>query len=160
MTGIMEFAGIWKKRSQVYAAPAYYVFKMYSTAHAGRPIQVHTESGSYSVRNGVGRLPDIANVPYLDVVGALNSTGDTLTLFCVNRSLDTDIPANIQVAGFAASPRAEVATLRGSSIDDANDEDDPERVVPLKTEANIMRNGLQHVFPNKSVTVIVFHRNR
>ena len=34
MTGIMEFAGIWKRREQVYAVPAYYVFKMY-TAVAG-----------------------------------------------------------------------------------------------------------------------------
>ena len=39
MTGIMEFAGIWKSRGQVYGAPGYYAFRMYSTAHpaiAGR----------------------------------------------------------------------------------------------------------------------------
>ena len=32
MTGIMDFAGIWKKRGQVYASPAYYVFRMYTAA--------------------------------------------------------------------------------------------------------------------------------
>ncbi len=36
MTGIMEFAGIWKKRSQVFATPAYYVFKMYASADADK----------------------------------------------------------------------------------------------------------------------------
>jgi alpha-N-arabinofuranosidase len=158
MTGIMEFAGIWKKRSQVYAAPGYYVFKMYSAAHADRLVKVHTESGSYSVEHGVGRLPDIANVPYLDVVGALNDRGDTLTLFCVNRSLETDIQAAIQVAGFTSGSAAEVHTLRGSSIDDGNDEDDPERVIPARTEDRVAKGSLRHVFPHESVTVLVLHR--
>ena len=34
MTGIMEFAGIWKRHEQVYAVPAYYVFKMYTAVKA------------------------------------------------------------------------------------------------------------------------------
>lgn len=158
MTGIMEFAGIWKKRSQVYAAPGYYVFRMYSTAHPNRLIKVHTESGRYSVQHGVGRLPDIADVPYLDVVGALNEKMDTLTLFCVNRSLDTDIPAAIQLAGFTAGSDAQIQTLEGSSIDDTNNEDDPEHVIPMRTEAHLTTNSLRHVFPHESVTVLVFHR--
>ena len=158
MTGIMEFAGIWKKRSQVYAAPGYYVFRMYSTAHPNRLIKVHTESGRYSVQHGVGHLPDIADVPYLDVVGALNEKMDTLTLFCVNRSLDTDIPAAIQLAGFTAGSDAQIQTLEGSSIDDTNNEDDPEHVIPMRTGAHLMTNSLRHVFPHESVTVLVFHR--
>lgn len=158
MTGIMEFAGIWKKRSQVYAAPGYYVFRMYSTAHPNRLIKVHTESGRYSVQHGVGRLPDIADVPYLDVVGALNEKMDTLTLFCVNRSLDTDIPAAIQLAGFTAGSDAQIQTLEGSSIDDTNNEDDPEHVIPMRTGAHLTTNSLRHVFPHESVTVLVFHR--
>ena len=158
MTGIMEFAGIWKKRSQVYAAPGYYVFRMYSTAHPNRLIKVHTESGRYSIQHGVGRLPDIADVPYLDVVGALNEKMDTLTLFCVNRSLDTDIPAAIQLAGFTAGSDAQIQTLEGSSIDDTNNEDDPEHVIPMRTGAHLTTNSLRHVFPHESVTVLVFHR--
>ena len=158
MTGIMEFAGIWKKRSQVYAAPGYYVFRMYSTAHPNRLIKVHTESGRYSVQHGVGRLPDIADVPYLDVVGALNEKMDTLTLFCVNRSLDTDIPAAIQLAGFTAGSDAQFQTLEGSCIDDTNIEDDPEHVIPMRTGAHLTANSLRHVFPHESVTVLVFHR--
>lgn len=159
MTGIMEFAGIWKKRSQVYAAPGYYVFKMYSTAHASRPVSVHTESGSYSVHHGVGRLPKIANIPYLDVVAALNDKGDALTVFCVNRSVDTDIPAAMHVTGFnAGDSSVAIQTLRGSSIGDENDEDDPERVIPVKTEEHAAKDTLKHVFPHESVTVLTFHR--
>lgn len=158
MTGIMEFAGIWKKRSQVYAAPGYYVFRMYSTAHASRPVAVQTDAGSYSVKNGVGRIPDIDHVPYLDVVAALNDKGDVLTLFCVNRSLHRDIAADIKIAGFTATSQADVQTLQGSSISDANDEDEPERVVPLKTAAKLTKDGVHHVFPHESVTVVTLHK--
>ncbi|HYK35594.1 alpha-L-arabinofuranosidase C-terminal domain-containing protein [Alloacidobacterium sp.] len=158
MTGIMEFAGIWKARSQVFAAPGYYAFRMYSTSHATRPVKVETQAGSYSVQHGVGRIPDISNVPYLDVVAALNDKGDTLNLFCVNRSLDTDIPADIKVAGFTDASTAEIYTLRSASISDGNDEDDPERVAPEKTEGRVDHGAFGHVFPHESVTRIVLHR--
>ncbi|QNI35007.1 hypothetical protein H7849_15080 [Alloacidobacterium dinghuense] len=160
MTGIMEFAGIWKGRSQVYAAPSYYVFKMYSTAHATRPVGVEVQSGSYSVQHGVGRIPDISNVPYLDVVAALNDQGDTLTLFCVNRSLETDIPAAIKIAGFAATQVAEIQTLHAVGISDGNDEDNPELVVPENSEGRLTQNRLEHIYPHESVTRIVLKRSQ
>jgi alpha-L-arabinofuranosidase len=160
MTGIMEFGGIWKARSQVFAAPGYYAFRMYSTAHATRLVSVEAQSGSYSVQHGVGRIPDVSNVPYLDVVAALNDQGDALTLFCVNRSLDTDIPATIKVAGFRAAETAEVQTLHGSGISDGNDEDNPEQVVPEKIGSRMAQNSLEHVFPRESVTRIVFKRSQ
>jgi alpha-N-arabinofuranosidase len=107
----------------------------------------------------VGRLPDIPNVPYLDVVAALNDIGNTLTVFCVNRSLHTDIPTSVRIDGFASASKVEIQTLRGSSIDDANSEDDPEQVIPVRTEEQFKADGLQHVFPHESVTVLVFHKN-
>jgi alpha-N-arabinofuranosidase len=158
MTGIMEFAGIWKKQGQVYAAPGYWALQMYSTAHANRPVMVETASGSYSVEHGVSRLPQIADVPYLDVVAALNESGDKLTLFCVNRSLNTDIPANVAVSGFSASGEAQVQTLRAGSVGEGNDEDDPERVIPVKTQEAMKDGGLRHMFPHESVTVITLNK--
>lgn len=159
MTGIMEFAGIWKSHSQVYGAPGYYAFKMYSTAHAMHPVAVQTDAGSYSVQHGVTRLPDIANVPYLDVVAALNNSGDTLTLFCVNRSLDTDIPSDIAVDHFMESGRAEVQTLKADNISEGNDEYNPYRVTPVLTSDAVNGGKLHHVFPHESVTVITLHKN-
>ena len=159
MTGIMEFAGIWKKRSQVYAAPGYYALRMFATAHPRRPVVVDTESGSYSVRHGVSRLPDIAGIPYLDVFAALDDSGSTLTLFCVNRSLDTDIPADIHIDGFAPSGAVDVQTLRGESIDASNDEDDPDQVIPQQSRGAVTDGALRHTFPHISVTVIMFHKS-
>ena len=158
MTGIMDFAGISKKRGQVYAAPAYYAFRMVASAHPARLVQVATDAGSYSVQNGVRRLPDIPDVPYLDVVAALDRSGNTLTLFCVNRSLSTDIPTQIQLNGFPADSRVRIQTLSGKDIDQQNDETGPTRVVPVAREEMVRDNGLTHIFPHESVTAIAFQR--
>lgn len=157
MTGIMEFAGIWKSRGQVYGAPGYYAFRMYSTAHPALPVEAVADAGSYSVKNGVTRLPDIDNVPYLDVTAALDASKKTLSLFCVNRSLDVDIPADIAIRDFAATDSADVQTLRSASISDENDDDRPQRVSPVLNQEHIARGHMEHIFPRESVTVITLH---
>ncbi len=157
MTGIMEFAGIWKSRSQVYGAPGYYAFRMYSTAHPALPVEAVADAGSYSVKNGVTRLPDIENVPYLDVTAALDTSKETLSLFCVNRSLDVDIPADIAFRDFAATGNADVQTLRSTSISDENDDDRPQRVAPVLNQEHISQGSFEHIFPHESVTVITLH---
>jgi alpha-N-arabinofuranosidase len=157
MTGIMEFAGIWKSRGQVYAAPGYYAFRMYSTAHPEIPVEAVSDAGSYSVKNGVGRLPDIEDVPYLDVTAALDAAKKTLSIFCVNRSLHVDIPADIAIREFAANASADVQTLRSASISDENDDDDPERVVPVLNQEKVSGGHMSHIFPHESVTVITLH---
>ncbi len=158
MTGIMDFAGIWKVKGQVFATPAYYVFKMYSSADAARLVDVTADSGRYSVAQGVKRFPSIDNVPYLDVVAATNQDGSRLTLFCVNRSLGTDISARIQLDHFAAAPTADVHVLSSASLTDRNDETAPTRVTPADSVEQIPTSGWTHIFPHASVTVISIDR--
>lgn len=158
MTGIMEFAGIWKKRSQVFGTPSYYAFKMYAEADIAKTVSVVAKSGSYSVEHGVNRLPQIASVPYLDVAAAISGDGKTLTLFCVNRSIATDIPSKIELHGFTAAREAQVSVLGSSSLSDSNDEVSPDRVQPTESRESIGAEGSSHVFPHGSVTVISFKR--
>ena len=154
MTGIMEFAGIWKNHGQVYGAPGYYAFRMYSTAHPATPVEAISDAGSYSVKNGIERLPEIDDVPYLDVTAALDESKKALSIFCVNRGLDIDIPADVVVRDFVGSGSAEVQTLRSASISDENDDDEPERVLPVTNEEKVSNGHLRHIFPHESVTVI------
>ncbi len=158
MTGIMEFAGIWKKRGQVYAAPGYYAFQMYSTADAFAPVKVETDSGHYDVHHGITRLPEISNVPYIEVVGTLNKQGDTLTLFCLNRDLTRDIPASIAIGGFQAKGEAKMETLSAASIYDTNNEMHPQAVAPVQTTVAVGSKQLLYTFRHESVTRIVLHR--
>lgn len=158
MTGIVEFAGIWKEKGQVFASPAYYVFKMYSTSDISRLVDVTADSGLYSIAQGIKRLPDIDNVPYLDVVAAVSQDRRRLTLFCVNRSVNADITVHIQLNDFGAVSTAAVQTLSSASLTDGNDEAAPTRVTPKETVEQIPAGTWMHIFPRASVTVISIDR--
>jgi alpha-N-arabinofuranosidase len=154
MTGLIEFGGIWKKRGRVYGVPAYWAFRMYSTADVTTPVETRATVETYDVTEGNMRIPEIAGVPYLDVVAALNDAGDRLTVFAVNRHPRRDLTARLTLAGFAASGQARVATLAGTSIYQPNDEMRPEAVRPVESSLRVAGSMLEHVFPRGSVTVI------
>lgn len=159
MTGIVEFAGIWKKRSQVYGTPAYYAFRMYSSADLFRMVAVDNPSPTYSVHKGISRLPEIAGVPYLEVVAALNKSGDLLMLFCINRDLSHDLPARINWGeGFHAEGKAHVEQLYSDSIYDTNDEMKPNSITPIESTAQITGTGLDFTFRHESVVRIEVRR--
>src|SRR5262249_10187347 len=122
MTGIVEFGGIWKKRSRVFGAPSYWAFRMYSSADASQLVAAETQVAKYNVEDGSVRLPTIPDVPYLDVVAAVNDRRDTLTLFIVNRHLTRDIAARISITGFSPAGDGSVETLYASNVYDKNDE--------------------------------------
>ena len=157
MTGLIEFGGIWKKRGQVYGVPAYWAFRMYSTADAETPVETRTRGDVYDIKDGNRRIPDIPAVPYLDVVSALNRAGDKLTLFCVNRRLSGGTPAAIRVSGFAAGQEARVLELRAGSIFQVNDEWRPDAVRPRESRIEAGAD-FRHLFPPASVTVIELSR--
>lgn len=154
MTGIVEFAGISKRRGTVFAAPAYYALRMYSTADANVAVKVTSNAGHYDVHGGIHRLPEIADVPYLDLAAVLNKRGDRLTLFSVNRHLTRDITADIAVNGFAAGVQASVESLFAPSIYDANDETQPEAITPLHASVNVGHSQFRYTFRHESVTKI------
>ena len=151
MTGLIEFGGIWKKRGQVFGVPAYWAFRMYSTADATTPVEVRVTVETYDVEQGNKRIPEIRAVPYLDVVAALNRGRTRLTLFVVNRDLHRDLQAQIRIDGFPAAANARIQTLVAGSIYDTNTEERPEAVHPIETVREIQ--GV-HIFPHASVTVI------
>jgi alpha-N-arabinofuranosidase len=154
MTGIIEFGGIWKKRGRVFGAPSFWVFRMYSNADASQPVETRTQVQKYNIEQGSVRLPSIPDVPYLDVVAALNDTRDKLILFGVNRHLTQDITAQISIAGFASEDVGRLQTLSSISIYDKNDEGHPESVVPQESRVRLQGAKLEHTFRHESVTVI------
>ena len=153
MTGLVEFGGIWKKRGRVYGVPAYWAFRMYSTADATTPVESRVDGASYDVEQGNNRIPEIKGVPYLDVVAALDDARSRLTLFVVNRDAARDTPARIRLAGFRPT-RARVSTLQGESIHEPNDEAHPEAVRPAETTLAVSAPEFTYTFPRGSVTVM------
>ncbi len=156
MTGLIEFGGIWKKRGQVFGVPAYWAFRMYSNTDATRPVETRVAAGAYDIEQGNSRIPKIRDVPFLDVVAALDDAGKRLTVFCVNRDTQRDLPASISLAGFKPARQARVQTLAGASIYQPNDEMRPEAVRPVESTLEIRAPKFDYLFPRSSVTLIEF----
>jgi alpha-N-arabinofuranosidase len=156
MTGILEFAGIWKKRGVVYRTPAAYAFGMIAGAPAEHLLPVEVKSGTYTVHNGSTRIPEIEAVPYLDVDAAISQDGRTVTLFVVNRSQDRDLTAQLAIPGLRKAT-AQAQTLSAPSLYAANDEMDPEAIVP-ETKPVPVGPAFHYTFPRASFTVLTLPR--
>ncbi len=155
MTGLMEFAGIWERRGQVYAVPAYYVFKMYTAVKGDTVLPVASDSGSYNVAGGVSPLNDVQNIPYIDVVATRSADGRTLTLLCVNRSLDQDVPTRFDLGQLHPSGPSHAEQIKAANRYERNDEVEPEHVVPQPVTLPAPSAGLLTMtLPHESVTVI------
>ena len=160
MTGIMEFAGIWKSREQAYATPAYSTFQMYSTVKNQRLLPVTSDSGSYSIRGGVRPYDAISGIPYLDTIATLDDSGSVLTIFCVNRDTQRDLKAHFNLQGFQADKTVELKMQKSTSRYDVNDDLDVRRVVPVSSTAVASADGFTFVSPHESVTMLRFHKRR
>lgn len=155
MTGIMEFAGIWKRREQVYAVPAYYVFQMYTAVKGDALLPVTTDSGTYSVRGGVKPLDNLDDIPYVDVVATRSSDGKTITLLCVNRSLEHSIPVHFDLGSLKIAGAAKMQQISSSSRYERNDEVEPQHVVPEPSNIPVGKGRtLSLTLPQESVSVI------
>ena len=160
MTGILEFGGIWKKRAQVYGAPAYWVLRTYAGAHPHTLLSVDANSPTYSISHGINRLPEIPNVPYLDIVAAESEDRSHLILLCVNRHLTRPQAARFDLGNLV--PRtgdAKITTISAENILSENDEEAPNRVTPV-TRTQPLSGPLAYTFPNASVTVIELPMHR
>jgi alpha-N-arabinofuranosidase len=159
MTGLMEFAGIWKRREQVFVSPAYYVFQMYSSAKGDTVLPVSTNSGTYRVKNGTLGYADATDVPYIDIVATHNVGKSSITLFCVNRSLTNDVPTEINLGAFVAADAAKVEQITAASRYVMNDEVEPKRVAPQVFSLQVApAKPLSITLPHESVTVIRLHQ--
>ncbi|MGI8959700.1 MAG: alpha-L-arabinofuranosidase C-terminal domain-containing protein [Bryobacteraceae bacterium] len=154
MTGIIEFAGIWEKRGRVYGTPAYYTFRLYSTAQADTSVAVESDSEHYDVHHWVSRLPEITGVPYLDVVAVINKKKDRLTIFCINRHLYQDTSATISVNGFNAKMNGTVHCLAAASIYEGNDEVQTDLISPVESTVRVVNSQVRYTFRHESVTRI------
>lgn len=158
MTGIIEFAGIWKKRGQVYGTPSYYAFRMYSTADIDHTVAATNNADTYNVKQGVTRLPDIEKVPFLDTVAVLNAMASRMSIFVVNRHLTLDLPASINLSGFEPAADGKAMVLSAASLDDVNDEEKPEAIIPIESHVHLDGNHLQYTFRHESVVRIELSR--
>lgn len=156
MTGLMEFGGIYKRRGRVYVTPQYWAFSLY-THHAGDTlVATQTQVRHYDVHKGIRRVPEIPDVPYLDVLATQDSRTGDLVLFVVNRDWKNSIPTTLQLKDFTPAPDVLVETLKADSILSKNDEEHPDAVMPVRSKIEVSGPELHYTFPEHSLTVLAF----
>ena len=154
MTGILEFGGIWKKKEQVYASPAYWVLRSYAQAHPSSLLDVASDSPTFSISQGITQMPEVKDIPYLDVVAAESENRTALLLFCVNRNLGRPETAAFDFRALPSLSRtAQVTTVAGDGLLEENDEYHPNRVSAI-AQSETFDQTFKHTFPAASVTVI------
>ncbi len=152
MTGIMEFAGIWKDKGRVFGTPAYWAFRSYASLRPENLVNTRTQVESYSIENGNIRVPNIPKVPYLDVVSALNKEGK-LVLFCVNRDVHRSVQAKLHISNFQPAASATATTIHATLLADKNSAEYPDAIRPVAHEIHSGSN-FTYSFEPASITVI------
>ncbi|MFX3634546.1 MAG: alpha-L-arabinofuranosidase C-terminal domain-containing protein [Candidatus Pristimantibacillus sp.] len=127
----------WSGKSlTVYGTPSYYVMKMYANRDLGYVVQSHTECGSFKVSSPVPAAPQLDDLPNLDVVACMNVSGDKLTIFMVNRSLE-DTLTEVRLDGFAESGTAQLLELTADDYESINSVQDPNLIDCVTHELQI-----------------------
>jgi len=160
MTGLIEFGGVYKRRSKVYVTPQYWALWLYSNYAGDVPLNTRTRVREYDAHAAAGPVKEIANVPYLDVLATLDPPSGKLVLFVVNRDMANSIPATIHLRDFRAAPEGVVRTLTGDSILAMNDAVHPDAINPKKSNLAVKPGGFEYSFPARSLTVITLAPER
>jgi alpha-N-arabinofuranosidase len=160
MTGLMEFGGIHKTRGRAYVTPQYWALDLYSRYAGDTVIGTETRVAQYDVRGGQVFAPEIPGVPYLDVLGTVDSKTGDVAVFVVNRNAKSSQAATIRLSGFTPVSDVRVLTLAASSLLDDNDEERQNAVRPAESHDVMRGDTLKRVFPPGSVTVCLFSRKQ
>jgi len=158
MSGLMGGGGLRKSQEMVWATPQCWAFWLYSHRAGDTVVATETQVRHYDVHDGMTSMPEIPNVPYLDVLATSNSTNGDLALFVANRDWKNDTPATLRLQGFNAAAQAQVDTLASDSLLAENTGDRPDAIRPVTSSLAVTGNEIRYEFPKLSVTVITLKR--
>jgi alpha-N-arabinofuranosidase len=158
MSGLMGGGGLRKSEEMVWATPQCWAFWLYSHRAGDTVVATQTEVRHYDVHDGMTSMPEISNVPYLDVLATRNSTNGDLVLFVANRDWKNDTPATLRLQGFSAAAQAQVDTLASDSLLAENTGDHPDAIRPVTSSLAVSGNEIKYTFPKLSVTVLTLKR--
>ncbi|MEK4329520.1 alpha-L-arabinofuranosidase C-terminal domain-containing protein [Paenibacillus sp. FSL R7-0312] len=111
----------------VYGTPTYEVMKLYAGRDISRLLPVDTECGTFSVSSGRPAPINLDALPDLDIAAFTNGSGDTVTVFAVNRSLQ-EVKASFTLHGFEADGTVVVYEITGESEREINSVFAPSRI--------------------------------
>jgi alpha-N-arabinofuranosidase len=156
MSGLMGV--IRKAQARVWAGPQAWMFWLYSHRAGDTVVATETQVRHYDVHNGLTSMPEVPDVPYLDVLATRNSANGDLVLFVANRDTKNAIPATLRLQGFSAAAQAQVDTLASDSLQTENSGDHPDTIRPVTSSLAVSGNEIRYDFPKLSLTVMTLKR--
>jgi alpha-N-arabinofuranosidase len=156
MSGLMGV--IRKSQGRVWTSPQAWMFWLYSHRAGDTVVATETQVRHYDVHNGLTSMPEVPDVPYLDVLATKNSTNGDLVLFVANRDTKNAIPATLKLQGFSAAAQAQVDTLAADSLATENTGDHPDTIRPVPSSLAVTGSEIRYEFPKLSLTVMTLKR--
>lgn len=114
----------------------------------GAVLQTLVNSPTYESKYG--------DAPYVDAVAVENRENGTITLFAVNKDLEEDIQADMDIRQYEGYEVVENLVLTHEDLKAENTKEAPDNVVPVKGKhVNVEHGCLKAVLPARSWNVIV-----
>ena len=129
---------------KVWLQTIFYPFYYTSRYGRGTALDCGCECGCYHTER-------FGDVPYLDVSAVLSEDEKTVTVFAVNRSLDSE--SELMISGIDGYKLTKHTVLEGSDVKARNTPQNPENVIP--TEKPISGAAL---LPKASWNMLVFNK--
>ena len=95
---------------------SYFALQLFTQHFGDVLIDSNTVSTTYTSQP-VGWVSAVQDVPYLDVVASRSSDRKTLYILAINKHLEKDLDASINLSGFTPRANASAWTLNGKGID-------------------------------------------
>jgi alpha-N-arabinofuranosidase len=149
----------WSGKSQtVYGTPTYHVMKLYANRDIARTVTTAVDCATFNIPEKNNRIGvNLKELPVLDVVSCLSESGDTLTLFAVNRGLES-IQAEIVIDSFEMSQDVAVWEISGEDYEAINSVFEPNHIIGRQSSTRIEQGKLSYNLNAHSVYVLEMKR--
>lgn len=128
--------GLRKERERVYANPVHYAHVLLRELAGGTPLGLQLACATYSTGRSFGHIPPLPKVPVLDPMAVLSPDGELILTVVHRCATSGPVELTVQLEGFEAK-EVEVTTLEGETWYDRNTRDNPNKVVPRKSSAQL-----------------------
>jgi len=116
-------------------------------------VAVRLEGPAFSAGR-LHNLPELKEVPVLDVLALIDDAGQTLALLAINRHAHRAVPTEFLLAGFEPASQAQWQCLTADSILAANSPVQPDKVRIEQKTLPMQSDRLSVSLPARSVSVI------
>jgi alpha-L-arabinofuranosidase len=156
----------------LYLNPSGYVYSLFSQCFRHQIFETQSENiPLYKViledQENRGGPVDTVQVPCMETLGTMTTTGDTVILFVLNRTsalpetneIYDDIKATVRFYNFIGLNKIQFYELNGENIFSINNSSRPEAVSVTLVKEEVFTDSFQYIFPAHSLTMIKAFQN-